>query len=126
MKVIDTNLLIRLITNDIPEQRQKAQKIIDESKAGEILIPDVVLTELFFILESRVQKYTLPRKEICVALGDILTSPQLFLTKEGRAALLLAFDNPKLDFTDCLLAIYADHKKDQVLTFDKGLLKILG
>ena len=125
MKFIDTNLLVRLITNDDAAQREQAAAWIEACGTGEILIPDIVLTELFFVL-ARDAPYNMSRQDICASLDDLLgAAVQLTVSDKARPALEIAAGKPGLDFTDCLLAVYADHRAKRVLSFDKDMLKIL-
>lgn len=121
MKFVDTNILVRLITNDIPEQSQQAEIWIQAEPTGNILIPDSVLTELFFIL-SRHKEYLMSQRQISGALNDLISAPQLVLEIGASEALEIAKLNPKLDFTDCVLLVKSNYEKNNLLTFDKDLL----
>lgn len=49
-RYIETNVLVRLTTNDVPELTQQAIRQIDEYRYGELVILDAVLVELFLLL----------------------------------------------------------------------------
>ena len=125
MKVIDTNLLLRLATNDDPVQCQQAAALLQSCLLNEVFICNAVLVEFFFILESKQHPYKLSRKEVVATLAGMLKLPQLYVNDKTESAIQLAASQPKLDFTDCLLAVYADMSANGVLTFDKDLLKFL-
>lgn len=124
MIFVDTNVLIRLMTDDIPALRAQAESWLKLHGPGELVIPDTTLTELFFVLQNS-PIYSLSRAYVCDSLRNVLKSPQWTVGPEAIAAIDVAEKHPRLDFTDCLLATYASHKKSQLLTFDKDLLKIL-
>lgn len=43
MLYLDTNILVRFFTNDIPEKAEKVEKLLEEKS---LCIPDVVFPEL--------------------------------------------------------------------------------
>lgn len=121
---IDTNILVRLMTNDVPTLAKEAIEQIKKSRSGELIVIDAVLVELLFILEVN-QQYKLPREKIVLIFEGILSIPQLKLSESSITAFNLYASNKKLDFTDCLLATLANNKKERVITFDKDLQNIL-
>jgi predicted nucleic-acid-binding protein len=120
----DTNMLARILLNDIPEQTVIAGGWIGAHEPGEIIVLDAVFVELFFIVESR-SHYHLPRQKSVIFFKALIRIPQLHISDAARAAFELFKAHPKLDFMDCLLAASAEKKADRLLTFDKGLQKIL-
>ena len=123
-KYVDTNILIRLMTNDVPSLAQEAIEQIKIYNSGELLIIDAVLVELFFILEVN-QQYKLPRNKVALIFEGILSIPQFKLNENSIAAFNLYSKNKELDFTDCLLATLGNNEKERVITFDKDLQSIL-
>lgn len=121
MIFVDTNILIRLITDDIPTLRSQAQQILSAHGPGELYVSDIVLTELFFVLQSS-PRYGFSRAQVCEKLKHVLATPQFKITEAAIQAIEVANKQPRLDFTDCLLAVYADFKRNKLFTFDKALL----
>jgi predicted nucleic-acid-binding protein len=97
--------------------------MIAEQQGKTLYIPDITFTELFFVLE-RSPRYLMKRQAVCAALRDLLRSSRFSYSKEADQAFLIAERLPKLDFTDCLLAVYAEDT-NQLLTLDKELQKLL-
>ena len=124
MTYVDTNVLIRLVTNDVPTLREHAERIVTSCAPRELFIPDAVVSELFFVLHHN-PLYRYSRNTICEMLDDLLSYPQLCITGSAEVAVDIARQHPKLDFTDCLLAAYAGRNTKNLVTFDKDLLKIL-
>lgn len=124
MTFVDTNVLIRLMTDDIPRLRAQAEAWLQAHAADELLIPDICLAELFFVLQNN-PHYKFPRARVCTLLRELLQCPQFFTTGHGLQALDIAEQHPRLDFTDCLLAVYSERQQSQLLSFDKGLRKTL-
>lgn len=122
MKYIDTNILIRLITNDVPELTRQAIAMLENSKLGEIMLLDAVITEACFVLEFN-PSYQLSRPVIYDGLYAILDEGKLCTDKHTHDALDLYVAHPRLDYVDCLLLVGAGGKQANLLTFDKTVLK---
>ncbi len=121
---VDTNILVRLLTNDVPSLAQEAIHQVKKSKPGELIIIDAVLAELFFVLEFNKQ-YLFSRDKIAIIFNEILSIPQFKLSNIAREAYTLFMQNKKLDFTDCLIAVSGNTKKENVITFDGNLIEAL-
>lgn len=69
--VIDTNLLIRYLTEDDPSKANDVRRLLLKAAQGEVrlLVPSVVIAELVWVLESF---YKLDRSEIVPLLNAIL------------------------------------------------------
>ena len=124
MRYIDTNILVRIMTNDLPELAQTAIQEVKNSKLGELIILDAVLVELFFILEFN-KKYGFTRDKIGIIFNGILSIPQFKVSNVATNAFNIYISHAELDFTDCLLIISAKGKKENAFSFDKDLNKNL-
>lgn len=124
MRYIDTNILVRIMTNDLPELTQIAIQEVKNSKLGELIILDAVLVELFFILEFN-KKYGFTRDKIGIIFNGILAIPQFKVSNVATNAFNIYINHAELDFTDCLLIISAKGKKENAFSFDKDLNKNL-
>ncbi|MBM5810251.1 MAG: type II toxin-antitoxin system VapC family toxin, partial [Cyanobacteria bacterium M_surface_9_m1_291] len=71
---LDTNLLVRLLTNDDPQQAARVAGLIDASPA--CFVPITVVLELERVLRGA---YQLPREAIIRALRGLLQIRQLHL-----------------------------------------------
>lgn len=123
-RYVDTNILVRIMTNDVPHLAEQAFDEIQRARSGELLVTDEVLDELFTLLE-RNALYKLPRQSIVKLAEGIIKTPQFELSAASLDAFDLYAKHPKLDFVDCLLAAKAGKKRARVLTFDKELQAIL-
>lgn len=72
---VDTNILVRYLTQDDPEQARKASREIDQgAEAGEtFFITDVVMCELVWVLETA---YDYDRLQIADTLDKVLATKQ--------------------------------------------------
>jgi predicted nucleic-acid-binding protein len=121
VRYIDTNVLVRVITGDVPEQANAALREFDDADQGEFFIDPTVIVELCFVLEYH--DYAMTRADIADALLTLISSPQINASKEAVRALELYKKHLKLDFTDCYL--FALGGKNGVFTYDKDLRKTL-
>ncbi len=124
IRYIDTNILIRIMTNDVPELAQTAIQEIKNSKSNELIILDAVLVELFSILEFN-KKYGFTRDKIEIIFNGILAIPQFKVSNLATTAFSTYVNHAELDFTDCLLIVSANGKKENAFSFDKDLNKNL-
>ena len=119
LESLDTNILLRLILDDVPEQGQKVQALIS-GKNRRFRIDDLALTELVFVLEKI---YRLGRSEIAETLDIILSIPQFVIDRPlFRATVQLYLAHSSLSIADCYLAAAAsEHGAVPLWTFDKKL-----
>jgi len=74
--VIDTNLLVRFLTEDDPEKAKAVETLLGKAGKGEIkiLIPSGVIAELVWVLKSF---YEMEAAEISELVGAVLSTPGL-------------------------------------------------
>lgn len=119
---LDTNVLVRYLTQDDPAQAKKATRAIEEGakKGEEFYISCVVLCELVWVLDGA---YGHSRSEIQAALDAILRTEQFRFDKKDELWRALGdYRDGKADFADYLigrLGVSSGCKK--TLTFDKSL-----
>lgn len=124
---LDTNILIRYITQDDPDQSPRATRFIEENcsvkKPG--FINHLVLCEIVWVLE---RCYRSARKDTLAVIEQILKTVQ-FEVQEPQIvwkALRIAQKN-SADFSDCLISqINRTHECRTTITFDKAASKING
>ena len=65
MPILDTNVLLRYLTEDNPEQAQRALTVLEQVEAGSlrVVLPEGVLVETVQVLSSR-RLYDVPREII--------------------------------------------------------------
>ena len=123
--VVDTNILLRIATGDIPKQARAAAQLIKNHGPGTIVLPEAVLAEAVFVLHSK-KNYNLSRPEIGRCLKEILELEQLFCNRILFSVALQLYANTKFDFVDCLaLAYVKTNQVGRLLSFDTPLLSTL-
>lgn len=122
---IDTNIVLRCILGDVPEQRKKVAEFLRKSSVLHYLSNQAIL-ECIYVMEIALE---IPRQEV----ADLMT---FFLTRYGdvleydRDMTAIAFpyyiEHPKLSWADCALAAESEVQHHKPLyTFDKKLARQL-
>ena len=119
---LDTNILVRYLTQDDPDQSRKASKEIEKGlSAGHMFfIADIVMCELVWVLETA---YRYDRREIVPVLENILRTKQFqFENKDLLWKSLVDYRNKKGDFAEHLIGLVGHNAGcRETITFDAGL-----
>lgn len=123
---LDTNVLVRYVTQDDTIQSPKASDLIESLTAetpGYVSFVSVV--ELVWVLTGC---YASTKSEICEVLETLLRTKELIVAQaETVWKVLRQFRANDADFADCLIACSGtDAGCDYTLTFDKGAVKGCG
>jgi predicted nucleic-acid-binding protein len=99
---LDTNVVIRYLTQDDPVQATAAGKLIDSlSPDAPGFISLVVIVELVWVLES---SYRFKKNEVERVLDGLLKSKELVIERaEIIWQALRKFSASRADFSDCLI-----------------------
>ena len=122
MRAVDTNVLVRLLTRDDPDQTAAAEEFV----AGGAWVSLVVLVEAIWVLDS---VYGVKPKSIAIALDMMLDHQSLVIQDaEVAAAALTTFrKRPALGFSDCVVLELARKAGHLPLgTFDRELARLDG
>jgi predicted nucleic-acid-binding protein len=123
MIAIDTNVLVRYITNDDEEQSILAANLLEKysGKEKSIFINNIVLCELVWVLLSG---YKYKKIEIVRTLKLFLSSIELTFENYELAFLAVTeYENNAGDFSDILIGLINNHQGYQTYSFDKQALK---
>ncbi len=117
---LDTNILLRLVLNDIPDQMLAIKKLFEQNVA--LHVADIVIFEVVFILDKY---YEFSREDICESLQTIIRNRNINCNRRLFEMSLVDYTkNNKLSFVDCTLPQYALLTSSEPLfTFDKELAK---
>jgi predicted nucleic-acid-binding protein len=112
---LDTNVLIRHLTGDPPQQARRATRFL--AQADELLLPDLIVAEVVFVLESF---YEVERGRIAELVRAVIGFPAIVV---GDAALLLRaieiYELERLDFAEAYLVASAEASGVGVVAFIK-------
>lgn len=121
---LDTNIILRMILQDVPEQ---CLKVVDLMMRHGVVyrVEPLAITEAVFTLQK---SYCWPRSSIVAAMQEFL---QEFVGEYNHELFERVFpmylDCPKLSFNDCCLAAYAAlNEAEPLWTFDRALAKQSG
>ena len=118
---IDTNVLIRHLTGDPPAQARLATRYLEQ--ADQLLLPDLILAEVAYVLESF---YEAPRLQVAEALRSILAFRAIHVVDSPllqRAVEL--YEVQGLDFADAYLVASAERTGVGVVaSFDRGIDRV--
>ncbi len=117
MKVLDTNVLVRLLLADDKAQFAAAKKLLAQAQQFSSSI--TVMQELVWVLEAH--DYTV--KEVQHGLNLLLNLPNFTPEHIAELKQALVWYGDGMDFADALhLALRGS--ASQLLTFDKGFIKL--
>jgi predicted nucleic acid-binding protein len=116
MLAVDTNVIVRYLTNDHPEQSLRARKLVD---GQDVWVPTTVLLETEWVLRS-VYRYT--PVQIAAALRDFAGLPRVSLENAARVAQALDWVEHGMDFADAL-HLGASDGCAAFATFDADFIK---
>jgi predicted nucleic-acid-binding protein len=115
---LDTNVLVRYITQDDPVQSEKATMLLESLRAGsEGYVTVVSLVELVWVLS---RCYASRQGEICQVLESLMHTKHVIVQdSEIVWKALRNFKEGKADFPDCLIKHTSfDAGCSSVVTFD--------
>ncbi|MDQ7015626.1 MAG: type II toxin-antitoxin system VapC family toxin [Gammaproteobacteria bacterium] len=115
MMAVDTNLIVRFLTQDDEQQYKKAYSLFSSE---EIFIPDTVILETEWVLRYA---YTFSPEEICTAFIALFGLKNIHLSNPFFIAQAIEWHKQGVDFSDALhLAQCQQHEK--LYTFDKKFI----
>jgi len=118
---IDTNVLIRHLTGDPPAQAVRATRYLERSE--ELLLPDLILAEVAYVLESY---YEVPRVQVAETLRAVLGFPAIRVVDADLLQRAVeVYDVHRLDFADAYLIASAERAGVGVIaSFDRSIDRV--
>jgi predicted nucleic-acid-binding protein len=116
MLAIDTNIVVRYLTEDDPRQSKRARELID---GGAVFVSTTVLLETDWVLGSA---YGYAPREITAALTEFAGLPTVSIEDPDLAAYALKCAVGGMDFADALHLGRAEGC-EAFVTFDRDLAK---
>ncbi len=118
MWALDTNVLVRYLTQDDKRQSAAASRFIEEelsaSRPGHVSL--VTLLETVWVLESR---YGVERLSLCDLLDDLVSTASLEVQEAPAVRQAVAlYRKGRVDLHDALIFTLAATRSAQVVTFD--------
>lgn len=125
MKSLDTNIVLRFLLGDMPEQSAVARQMISDAKPNSFAIADAVFFETAWIISG--PAFGVDRKTLGALLIQLTDIPQINCNRSLiKKAVPLYVAHPSLSFVDVCLAVYAElNGQLPLLTYDQKLARKL-
>ena len=118
---LDANVLIRHLTGDPPDQAARATRYLES--ADELLLPDLILAEVSYVLESF---YEAPRAQVATTLRSVLGFPAIrVLDTDLLQRAVEVYEVHRLDFANAYLIASAERTGVGVIaSFDRTMDRV--
>jgi len=116
MIAFDTNLLVRLATNDQPQQAAIAEQLL---QSNEVFISRTVLLETEWVLRSR---YKILAQQISDFFSALLSQDTIVIENDQQIEQAIKWYDLGADFADALHLAVCDSAP--LYTFDKDFCKV--
>ena len=116
MIAIDTNVVVRFLTNDDPAQANRAEKVL---RTENIFLPKTVLLETAWVLQGA---YGLARADVVLALRKLLGLAGIVVEDGPVIERALDWYERGVDFADAL-HVASSGAAEQFVTFDRALFR---
>lgn len=118
---VDTNVLIRHLTGDPPELAVRATRYL--AAADELLLPDLILAEVAYVLESF---YETPRAQVATTLRAVLAFPAIRVVDADLLQRAVeVYEIHRLDFADAYLVASSERTGVGVIaSFDRSIDRV--
>ena len=126
MIALDTNVLVRFLVQDDPEQARLAGEIINQlTDDAPGFVSREVLVELVWVLE---RAYRFGRAEIATALDGLLAATELLIERADEVGPALElYRNDGFGFADLMIAAAARSVgASELVTFDRKAARLPG
>ena len=127
MKGLDTNVLVRYLTEDDPIQARRAAAFIATAvtRGERCFVSSMVLCELCWVLRAA---YRVSKADLLLTLDRILATAQFVVgDKDVVRAALEAYRAGTADFADYFIGlVHRDAGCDRTATFDRRLRDVRG
>lgn len=118
---LDTNVLIRHLTGDPPGQARRATAYL--RRANKLLLPDLIVAEVVYVLESF---YEVKRQRVAELARAIIGFPAVVVVDEPLLLRALeVYELERLDFADAYLVASAEASGvGTIASFDREIDRI--
>ena len=120
--IVDTNIIIRFLTNDPPQLANKVEQLLKESPPDNLEIPDIVIAEIVYVLLSF---YQIDKEQVIEKITWLINFDKIKANKKILKKTLEFYKNYPISFIDAYLcSLVTNNKNSFIYSFDKALQKI--
>jgi predicted nucleic-acid-binding protein len=117
MLAVDTNIIVRFLTKDDPQQSPKARDLLSQNDTW---LGATVMLETEWVLRS---VYSYSPGEISAALRSLGGLPRLQIEDAGAVETALGYHDLGMDFADALHVVRVP-RAEAFVTFDKPFIEV--
>ncbi len=118
---LDANVLIRHLTGDPPAQARRASAFLE--RAEELLVPDLIVAEVVYVLESF---YEVEHQRVAELVRAIIGFPVIVVVDEPLLLRALeVYEVDRLDFAEAYLVASAEATGvETIASFDREIDRV--
>ena len=118
---VDTNVLIRHLTGDPPDLAARATSFLAE--ADELLLPDLIVAEVVYVLESF---YEVPTEEVARLVRSVIAfDPIRTLDPSLLLRSLEVYETHRIDFAEAYLVASTEAAGlPDIISFDRSIDRV--
>jgi predicted nucleic-acid-binding protein len=118
---LDTNVLIRHLTGDPPAQARRATAFL--GRADELLLPDLIVAEVVYVLESF---YEVERQRVADLVRAIIAFRAILVADEPLLLRALeVYEVERIDFAEAYLVASAEASGvEAIASFDRAIDRV--
>jgi len=121
--ILDTNVILRYLTNDVPEKAGDCEKLFNSAKAGKVklFVTDICIAELVWTLKSY---FHLGNEDISEKVIAIINTPGFCFSDEALILdAMIRLKEENVDFADAYNAALAARDDMKISSYDRDYRK---
>ncbi len=121
MKLIDTNVIIRYLTNDDPDKAKQCEKLFEKAIKGKekLILNHLIIAEIVWVLEG---VYKISGQQIMDSVLKILNTPNIKIPDEDLIFTTFSIwqlSNFKIDYIDAYNTAFLEtHDLQYIYSYD--------